>query len=175
MESAKIDNVRELLRNVLYNYAVYQTLYQWLNSKALIELTENRFWVNTCNNSLQMAIITWCKVFGSKKNKNTYYTQFIDRKTLSNKTNEAGIDFVQCVKAIKEFRDKYIAHTEDKPASVPYFKDAVLITGIFDDLTRSENSVPLIEWYNIIREDLADFLETKIRTVTVPDASKFDL
>ena len=124
-----ISEVYPILEHILYNIAVYRTLSS-LNpvndTPIIIEDPYRRdFWINTSNNAIQMAIIDWCKVFGSEKD-NPYHT----RKHLNITVDD------QIRRPMIRFRNKYIAHKDNEPVSVPVLDGAIQAMFEFDEKIR---------------------------------------
>ena len=115
-----ISTIYPILEHILYNIAVYRTLsslYPVNDTPAIIEDPYRRdFWINTSNNAIQMAIIDWCKVFGSKYNNDLHY---------SNHLNIEIVDLEQVKESITRFRNKYIAHKDNEAVPVPVLDGAM--------------------------------------------------
>ena len=100
------------------------------------------------NNCLMMAAVEWCKVFGSERNNKTYYTNCIEELDEINDTaNE-----------MKEFRDKYIAHSDFYNKPVPIMEKAVNVVRQFDkamiDKYGLDNQETTEDVINAYREDI---------------------
>ena len=126
-----ISEVYPILEHILYNIAVYRTIssfYPVNDTPALIEDPYKRdFWINTSNNAIQMAIIDWCKVFGSKYNNDLHY---------SNHLNIEIEDLEQIKDSMTRFRNKYIAHKDNEPVPVPMLDGAMQAMFEFDEKVR---------------------------------------
>ena len=126
-----ISEVYPILEHILYNIAVYRTIssfYPVNDTQALIEDPYKRdFWINTSNNAIQMAIIDWCKVFGSKYNNDLHY---------SNHLNIEIEDLEQIKDSMTRFRNKYIAHKDNEPVPVPVLDGAIQVMFELDEKIR---------------------------------------
>lgn len=113
-----ISTIYPSLEHIHYNIAVYRTIssfYAVNDTPAIIEDPYKRdFWINTSNNAIQMAIIDWCKVFGSEKD-NPYH---------SHKHLDFTVDD-QIRTPMIRFRNKYIAHKDNEPVPVPMLDGAM--------------------------------------------------
>lgn len=115
------EQIYEILSNFFFNIESH-----WAIKQYILSFDDNSpsrsLWILFSNNCLQMAVIEWCKIFGSKYNNATHYTHCIDELD--------GIE--ETVKDMKEFRDKYISHFDfyDKP--IPFMQRAVEIVKRFD-------------------------------------------
>lgn len=69
-----------------------------------------------------MAAVEWCKVFGSERNNRTYYTKCIEELD--------GINDI--ANDMREFRDKYIAHSDFYNKPIPIMEKAVNVVRRFD-------------------------------------------
>lgn len=150
-----ISTVYPFLQHILYNIAVYRTISVRIqpSDDALIENPDQRdFWINTSNNAIQMAIIDWCKVFGSER----------DNPFHCGKHEDFTVDEQVCA-AMTRFRNKYIAHKTDVEVPVPVLDGAIEVMDEFDkmiwekyDLDGYQNLEGWYESYKIQIEDLME-------------------
>ena len=131
----KIDNyvstLYPVLEQILYNIAVYRMIKG--NNKTENEIIKDYyqhiFWENTSNNAIQMAIMDWCKVFGSRYNNSFHYMnhmQFVIEE--ENQVKES----------MTRFRNKYIAHKTETEVPVPVLDGAIEFIYCFDYKLREE-------------------------------------
>ena len=77
---------------------------------------KNQFWVNANSNSLDIAVLEWCKLFADEKAKHHWkkiisnQDQFIN--ALLQKLNITIEEFETYIKAMKTYRDKFVAHLD---------------------------------------------------------------
>lgn len=150
-----ISTVYPILQQILYNIAVYRTIkYRFPPSDdALIENPYQRdFWINTSNNAIQMAIIEWCKVFGSER----------DNPFHCGKHEDFIVDEQVYITMVR-FRNKFIAHKTNVDVPVPMFDGTIEVILNFDrkireqyDLKGYQNLEGWYESYTIRIEDLMD-------------------
>jgi len=93
--------VYPFLENVIYSITVYEVVTSHIHQNKIFDPYEREFWVNIINNSIQMAIVDWCKVFGSENDDSIHYLTHCDF-TLD------GIDSTK--QKMVRFRNKFIAH-----------------------------------------------------------------
>lgn len=133
-----ISEVYPILEHNLYNIAVYRTLssiYPVNDTPAIIEDPYKRdFWINTSNNAIQMAIIDWCKVFGSKYNNDLHYSNHLEIERIE--VIESVEDFEQVKDSMTRFRNKYIAHKDYEPVPVLVLDGAMQAMFEFDEKIR---------------------------------------
>ena len=126
-----ISEVYPILEHILYNIAVYRTLSQLYPVNEIPAIIENPykrdFWINTSNNAIHMAIIDWCKVFGSKYNNDLHYR---------NHLNIEIEDLEQVKDSMTRFRNKYIAHKDNESVPVPVLDGAMQAMFEFDEKVR---------------------------------------
>jgi hypothetical protein len=112
-----IDHLLRLLYVIRYA-ACHRALSQYKE-----EFNQN-YWILICNNFLDMAILEWCKVFGSNREK-THWEKLVDDhasfqqgllKAL--KIDQSGWEAYR--KDIKKYRDKFIAHHQKDPNRTHY-------------------------------------------------------
>ncbi|OQA14937.1 MAG: hypothetical protein BWY62_00846 [Firmicutes bacterium ADurb.Bin356] len=102
-----------LLLNFIYHTISYRQI------KSVIDQLpgDKSFWAYTSDAHIQMAITTWCKVFGSPK-EDAHYSKFSQHPKVS--FNDYLLESYQydiedwneyqCI--MKRFRDKFVAHSE---------------------------------------------------------------
>ena len=150
-----ISTVYPILQQILYNVVVYRMINVRLqpSDDALIEnLYQRDFWINTSNNAIQMAIIDWCKVFGSER----------DNPFHCGKHGDFAVDEQICT-AITRFRNKYIAHKTDVEVPVPKLDGAMEVIYDFDKKIREEYDLDgyqnLEGWYETYTIRIEDLME----------------
>lgn len=107
----------EIIRNYLYHYVTYKILY--INKD--IFGSNNKFCSMTSNSHLYMAIVEWCKLFGSERGEKTFCTKsfndesekklFFDSLYLELRIDKS--EWEKYVDSMKIIRDKHIAHTDN--------------------------------------------------------------
>ena len=129
MEKKPIDEyvsvVYPFLEKVLYSIAIYRTILQRIEK--ITDCYEKEFWTININNAIQMAIIDWCKVFGSE-----WENEFHCKKHIELEIDKETKD------AMVLFRNKFIAHKEDVKIPVPILDGAMNVIYKFDDKVRTE-------------------------------------
>ena len=113
--------IYEILSNFFFNLESYRVLNEHISSLKPNNSTRP-LWIVFSNNCLMMAAVEWCKVFGSERNNKTYYTNCIEELD--------GIENI--ANDMKEFRDKYIAHSDFYNKPVPIMEKAVNVVRQFD-------------------------------------------
>jgi len=77
------------------------------------------FWVNANGNFLDLAVLEWCKLFTDRRGKHHWRKVVPDPNVfLPGLLKEIGVDeqeFQDRCKEIKTYRDKFVAHLDDKP------------------------------------------------------------
>ena len=147
--------IYEILSNFFFDLETYRAVSQYIGSLSINDI-RRPLWIVFSNNCLMMAVVEWCKIFGSKKNNKTHYTHCIDH-----------IDGIEEISnEMKEFRDKYISHYDyyDKP--VPFLDEAVKIIAAFDQAMLekyiSNNTMPTATVIINYRIDIQKRLEAII-------------
>lgn len=126
-------NIIPLLKNFKYHIISHRELLRVLDSLP----GEREFWVYTCDAHLQMAVISWCMVFGTDNNpshwKNLAHGNVISLKEYIAKKTQISISEYE-VKwgAIVEFRNHYVAHKEDYTKPVPFLTFAEMVVDNFE-------------------------------------------
>ena len=124
-----ITTVYPLLEDILYSITLYKTISGRIKQDASYDPYEREFWVDIMNNSIQMAIINWCKVFGSENQNPFHYSNHF----------EFVLEGIEQSKAkMVKFRNKYIAHKTEVEVSVPYLNEALAVIFAFDKILREE-------------------------------------
>lgn len=131
-----VKDIYSLLYSFVYSVAVYKVLYS--RRERFREMTEeqSQIWTSISDNSIQMAVIDWCKVFGSYderthyKKINTQYIECFERAIIAGK----GINLVDYTKSMKTFRDTFIAHRDQKKKRkpIPYLNKALEICYLYE-------------------------------------------
>ena len=158
----RITEIEYTLGSSLYHYIAYICISKRINS--IIERDLIEFWTACQNANIQMAVQTWCKVFGSKRNNTLHFSSILDKNTEQGfylrLESEYGINhqcFDEYVTDMKCFRDKYIAHADNYDKPVPYFNRAISAIYVLDSIIRESFDYPGVSWserYPIIQEDI---------------------
>lgn len=78
----------------------------------------NQFWTNVNNNFLDVAVLEWCKLFADAKGKHHYGKVMKEpnhfRKALFTGLEIKQIDFEKYVETVRAYRDKFVAHLDDR-------------------------------------------------------------
>jgi len=149
-----ISTVYPFLQQILYNIAVYRTIRtRFPLNDALIENPEQRdFWISTSNNAIQIAIIDWCKVFGSER----------DNPFHCGKHEDFTVDEQVCA-AMTRFRNKYIAHKTEVEVPVPVLDGSIEVMFEFDKKIREKYDLDgyqnLEGWYEGYKIQIEDMME----------------
>ena len=161
-----------LLLNFVYHVGAYR---QILNVLQLLP-GDRSFWVYTSDAHIQMAITSWCKVFGSSR-EDAHYSKLYDQaeadfdEYLFAKVPCSACEWKDYRHEMMRFRNKYIAHSEttiiDFP--VPYLDMALKAVCLYDCWTRvvlapvwNENPVfeeRNVEFNNTIRDTLKSIIK----------------
>ena len=153
-----ISEVYPILKHILYNITAYRTIISRIqvpNDTIIENPYRQEFFVNMLNNAIQIAIIDWCKIFGSEHN-----NQFHCRNHFDFTVDE------QIRSSMIRFRNKFIAHKTDVEIPVPILEGAIEVMFGFDRKIRKEFDLDgypkLKDWretYEIRVEDLLEELE----------------
>ena len=130
----KASEVYFILDQSSYCIALYRALSDKIKPGIEFDPVAQRFWINHLNNSIMMAAVNWCKVFGSANNNKTHYTVLGDCDLFLEELKKKGIDIESYSKSMREFRDKHIAHNDNYKSPVPDFNIAFEIIVLYDDL-----------------------------------------
>jgi hypothetical protein len=145
----------------LYHFTAFR------ETHALIEELEEdvEFWVKTCDAHINVAVISWCMIFGAYENnamhwKNFRNEEFIEvsddfNKALPKLIGKSEREIDNYVKSMIGFRNKYIAHRDmEYNKQIPYLDMAHEIVIKFDIWARE-----------LIKPDYIadDFLSVKVK------------
>lgn len=116
-EGERARRVAQLARYCVDNIACYRG--GWApdgqGKKQLI--VKRNFWVRANGNFLDIAVLEWCKLFADTKGKHHFSRVFADAAPiLDGLTQALGVDedgFKALVSAVREYRDKFVAHLDD--------------------------------------------------------------
>lgn len=118
------DRVRRifiLCNHFLRNLAFYRTGWRrgGIDTEPTLRRRESQFWVNVNGNFIDICVLEWCKLFGSKKDKHhwskvitqqvEFEQQLLERLRMSAEELEAYIE------EMRRYRDKFVAHLDDEP------------------------------------------------------------
>jgi hypothetical protein len=83
------------------------------------ELFRDEFWRAVDGNFLDMCVIEWCKLFADENNGRHYWKKVITDHNkffsgLLNKLSCSEEEFTNYISEFKEYRDKFVAHLDDK-------------------------------------------------------------
>lgn len=85
---------------------------------------EQNYWIIIYNNFLDVAVLEWCKVFGSRNNATHWSKNVIDqdafREGLLARLQITQQEWEEYWEQIKGYRDKYVAHHEFSPKISQY-------------------------------------------------------
>lgn len=131
--------VAEFVRHLAY----YRGLYSELQCQGV----KSMFWSQTTDSHLEVAILMWCKVFGSTGPNRTHWQRIAIkdaevannkfRKKLYQATGMTHAEWKRYHKQMCDFRDKYVAHFDigDTPVT-PQFDKALAVVFAYDDWVR---------------------------------------
>ena len=139
--SANDPNLKMDIYDLLYSFVYSTAIYQAIKSrrKAFEKMTDDqkRFWASVSDNCLQQAVVDWCKVFGSYDER-THYTKINDLYIKGFEQTVIGrkIDFAEYSKRMKNFRDTYIAHRDEKKKRkpIPNLNSALAICFLYENM-----------------------------------------
>ena len=125
-----IKTIYPVLEQILYDIATYRVIRAHMKtSESIIEdRDQNEFWITISNNAVKLAILDWCKIFGTTIKKNPIHYKRIEGLTLNN-YEEIKTDMVR-------YRNKYVAHTERVSVPLPFLKQAEDVIIDFDRKVR---------------------------------------
>jgi hypothetical protein len=144
------DTVYPLLRGFILHYCAFKQLETHDDMSG-----DEEFWICTNNAHYQMAVVTWCMIFGTDKN-DTHWKNIIsnfeqDKVAVENDfrdylLNEYGIshqDWRQYHMQMINFRNKYIVHRslEEDWGPAPYLDDAANAAMALDEWFRKNTKI----------------------------------
>lgn len=144
-------------RNLAYYRAMFDT-----NP----EVREGAFWTTVAGNSLDTAVLEWCKLFGERDGNHSWQTISDDRAQFrTNLKTQLGISIEQwqaCREELRSFRDTFVAHLDDElTMNIPDMALPVQMVAFFYDyvLTLGEQSfftdfpVDMYQYYDQMYQD----------------------
>ena len=124
-----VKTVCSFLESVIYSITVYEAISSKIHQDKIYDPEQRAFWINIINNSIQMAIVDWCKVFGSERDNPFHYKKNFDFIL-------DGIDPIS--EKMIRFRNKFIAHKTEVKVPVPILNEALDVIYAFDEKLREE-------------------------------------
>lgn len=114
---------------VARNVAYHRSLQPFNN-----ELNQN-YWILIFNNFLDISVLEWCKVFGSK-NQNTHWSRHVENKDEFRNGMLARLEMSQeewqtYWSSVKDYRDKSVAHHQSNPNITHYLDLGPALTACF--------------------------------------------
>jgi hypothetical protein len=120
----------------------------------------NQYWNTTHGNYIDIAVIEWCKLFGSDRQEKFHWKSVVNdaaryKKQLLTVFGKGETEWAVYRETILKYRDKFVAHLdEEKNCIVPYLKTALkLVENHYDYLLEYEaeddfvSLVPPIQGY----------------------------
>ncbi len=93
------------------------------------------FWQTCANNNIDMCVLDWYKLFADKKGKHFWKKVIKDQGDFVEKMlEELGINeiqFEEYAEQVKTYRDKYVAHADDKSTMHIPFLDLIKDSALF--------------------------------------------
>lgn len=165
---------RETLGKGLFSLAIFRAISKRFSDPPKSNI-QREFWVANSDNALQMFVLEWCKVFGSEKNNNTYFTKTVSEETFFGCLDRKGISKEQ-FKAFSfdmcTFRDKFIAHEDWYHRPIPLMEGAVNVIDAYEDaLMEKYDGIfiveqPLLAAYRQYIRDIEEYLnQIKVRDI----------
>jgi len=130
-------DIYNLLYDFVYSVAIYRSIHSRSGDHYDPRITKEHFWISISDNCIQQAVVDWCKVFGSN-NERTHYSKIHPCLVadFEQAVKEEGIDFSQYSKDMKNFRDTFISHRDEKKRRkpIPDLDPAVIICDLYDQI-----------------------------------------
>lgn len=137
-----IGRVYGIIDDILYSIALYREVGTPERNENVFDPIVRRFWITISDNAIQMAVIHWCKVFGTKNNNITYYSHFVNQDHFKAKLK--GISFDNISEQMRYFRDKYAGHEDNASRPIPYFESAIIVMEVFNEIVQEEYDIPYL-------------------------------
>ena len=141
--------MEEKLFNCMQSFIEYYLIYRALKGKcsSSLEVDKNQFMVAVSDANLQMCFVLWCKIFGSERNNKLHWKNFVSEEAFYERLiadyEISEEDFAKFSGDMREFRNKYVSHTDPYDEPVPYLKTAIYAVLVIDELMgKSESEVP---------------------------------
>jgi hypothetical protein len=150
-------------RNLAYYRAVFD-----INP----EVSEGGFWTTVAGNSVDTAVLEWCKLFGERDGNHSWQRISDDHEQFrTNLKAQLGVSTEQwqaCREEIRSYRDAFVAHLDDELTMdvpkmalpmkmVAYYYDYVLTLG---DESFLDFPVNLYEYYDQMYQDAVSYCAT---------------
>ncbi len=114
----KVANQVFRLVYVIRNVAYHRSLHEYKDK------FEQNYWILIFNNFLDIAVLEWCKVFGSNKDETHWSNHIKDkeefRKQLLYRLNLSQEEWNKYWNSMKSYRDHVVAHHEHDPNITSY-------------------------------------------------------
>lgn len=105
----------------------------------------NQYWNTTQGNHIDIAVIEWCKLFGSDRQEKFHWKSVVNdaaryKKQLLTVFGQGETEWAVYRETILKYRDKFVVHLdEEKDYVVPYLKMALkLVENHYDYLLKHE-------------------------------------
>lgn len=150
-----VSTVIPFLENILYSIALCRVINsRFANENSGYDPFQREFWTHIYNNSIQMVIIDWCKVFGSPNNNPFHYSMKADVEL---------DDYEETKSRMVRFRNKFIAHKTEVGVPVPFLQEAEKVMYNFDEKIREvyelDGLPSLKDRYNCYQSDIKQIME----------------
>ena len=163
----KTNMIHGVLQKCLMHYSMYKAIMPL--DRVVIEWEKQTFWAMTANAHLQMAVILWCMVFGSKHNNPTHWEKIvIDQAGFFMRLNNSEVskdEYTKYCRQMKCFRNKYISHTDEYSQPVPSFaiaqKAIYALNETMREIEPELKQLPSFsEWYPLYDEDNTGYIRS---------------
>lgn len=160
------------------NIAYYKSLYKYKDN------FRQDYWILIFNNFLDIAVLEWCKVFGSRAEK-THWSHHIQnedkfRQEILNHLNLSRKEWGKYWESMKSYRDSVVAHHESNPnfTNYPNLDYALVSCYFYYEIIIKELRLVKVydypddlgEYFQISLDKAADFSNTAyISTINIKD------
>lgn len=133
-----------IIDEILYSFALNREIRPSERDEIIYDPYLRRFWLSISNNAVLLAIINWCKLFGSERNNDMYFSHFVSKERVFNRIGETS--FLQLSKKMRNIRDKFAAHEDRKSEieRIPEFKEAINVMEVFKEAVQEEYDIPVL-------------------------------
>lgn len=137
------------LYNCIQSFIEHYLIYRALKGKcaSALELDKIQFMVTVSDANLQMCFVLWCKIFGSERNNELHWRNFVSEEAfygrLARNNEISEEEFDKYSGDMRRFRNKYVSHTDPYDVPVPYLKTAIDAVLVVDELmSKSGSEIP---------------------------------
>ena len=129
----------------------------WRDGQAVFD-RRSQFWVTANGNALDICILEWCKLFGSRDEEHYWHLLVDDvaefKSAMLRTVGESEMEFVDLWQDVKCYRDSFVAHLDQHNiAHIPYVSRTLpYVAFLFDhiraELQQAEIPADLMSVYN---------------------------